>query len=302
MRHIYIIILLLPVFLYGQKTAQWETKFYFEDAVGNRDTITVGYDEDANNTYNPDFGEVDIKDALWDSVFEVRAGHDEAGIIPDVILSKRIIGRGYEKSPHFNDCYYGGGVIRIFTKVKYLPLTITWDSVDFSSGCHDGDFLAPHAYHEIIDNQWFIGNSGEVAPYYCLSQQANSVLDSVGTEYHLNAQLTIKNADNTLDTLYPLNLYTFPIGHEASPCRDYVAVEEISPDHTDIKVYPNPGQTTVYLGYTDRLRWELTDTQGKKIAIGSDPWLEIGELPQGVYFLNIHISDRVITKKVVKVD
>ena len=301
MRHIYIFIFLVPILLYGQKTAQWETKFYFEDAAGNRDTITVGYDLDANNTYNPDFGELDIRDVLWDSVFEVRAGHREAGVIPDVILSKKIIGRNRWEFPDYN-CFYGGGVIRIFVKVKYLPLTITWDSTYFNNECHGGDYLAPHAYYDILYNQWFIGNSGEVAPYYCLSKQTNSVLDSVGTEYHLNAQLTIKNADNTLDTLYPLNLYTFPIGHEASPCRDYVAVEEISPDHTDIKVYPNPGQTTVYIGYTDRLRWELTDTQGKKLAIGSDPWLEIGELPQGVYFLNIQIRDRVITKKVVKVD
>ncbi len=297
MRHIYIFIFLVPVLLQGQKIAQWETKFYFEDAAGNRDTITVGYDDEANYKYNPDFGEVDIKDALWDSVFEVRAGHQEAGVLLDEILSKKIIGNIEKLTP----CGLPER-IRMFVRIKHLPLTITWDSTDFNNECHGGGFFAPHYYHEIIYNQWFIGNSGEVAPYYCLSQQSACVLDSVGTEYHLNAQLTIKNADNTLDTLYPLNLYTFPIGHEASPCRDYVAVEEISPDHTDIKVYPNPGQTTVYIGYTDRLRWELTDTQGKKLAIGSDPWLEIGELPQGVYFLNIQIRDRVITKKVVKVD
>lgn len=40
-----------------------------------------------------------------------------------------------------NDCYYGGGVIRVFIKVKYLPLAITWDSSDINNGCHDGDFL-----------------------------------------------------------------------------------------------------------------------------------------------------------------
>ncbi len=301
MRYIYIFIFLVPILLQGQKTAQWETKFYFEDAAGNRDTITVGYDLDANFTYNPDFGEVDIKDVPWDSVFEVRAGQKDAGVIHDVILSKKIINRSF-KSRYDIGCDYGGEVIRIFVKAKYLPLTITWDSLYFSTVCHNGSYLAPHYLTEIIYNQWFIGNSGEVAPYYCLSQQSACVLDSVGNKYYLNAQLTIKNADNTLDTLYPLNLYTFPIGHEASPCKGSVDVKDVSPDHTDIKVYPNPGQTTVYIGYTDRLRWELTDTQGKKIAIGSDPWLEIGELPQGVYFLNIHISDRVITKKVVKAD
>lgn len=111
--------------LHGQKTAGWEIKFYFEDVVGNRDTIIVGYDRDANYTYNPDFGEVDIKDVPWDSVFEERAGHPESSIEPDAILSKKIIGHGEEKSPYYDNCFSGSFVIRIFAKVKYLPLTIT---------------------------------------------------------------------------------------------------------------------------------------------------------------------------------
>jgi hypothetical protein len=305
MKHIYIIILLLPALLYGQKTAQWETKFYFEDAAGNRDTITVGYDDEANYKYNPDFGEVDIKDVPWDSVFEVRAGHGDAGVHLEEVLSKKIIGGIKKQNPDSDGCR-PSELLRMFVRVKHLPLTITWDSTNYNNVCHDGNYIAPHDLDGIFSNLWFTDTIGfpVLPPYFCLSSQSAYVLNSIRNELYdwFNAYIVVENADGTLDSLYALNLHPPAKNHPSTPCKSTVAVEEISPDHTDIKVYPNPGQTTVYLGYTDRLRWELTDTQGKKIAIGSDPWLEIGELPQGVYFLNIHISDRVITKKVVKSD
>ena len=62
---------ILPFCLYGQQAAFFETTIYFEDAVGNIDSVVVGMDEEANFEYNPQFGEADIE-APWDSVFEVR--------------------------------------------------------------------------------------------------------------------------------------------------------------------------------------------------------------------------------------
>ncbi|GAB4497385.1 MAG: hypothetical protein OHK0019_30910 [Saprospiraceae bacterium] len=55
----------------------FEMLIYFEDAIGNKDTVIVGYDPDAN-TYdvNPQFGEVWL-DTPFDSVFEVRVSHSD---------------------------------------------------------------------------------------------------------------------------------------------------------------------------------------------------------------------------------
>jgi hypothetical protein len=67
-----------------------QTTFYFEDAVGNRDTIVVGADRASNEEYNPQFGELDLPGS-FDSVFEVRATH-KIGFNwgqPPYILSKK---------------------------------------------------------------------------------------------------------------------------------------------------------------------------------------------------------------------
>jgi hypothetical protein len=56
------------------QTPMYQADFYFQDAIGNRDTITIGYDTTANGEYNPQFGEINLSQP-FDSVFEVRATH-----------------------------------------------------------------------------------------------------------------------------------------------------------------------------------------------------------------------------------
>jgi len=55
--------------------AQEEFSFelYFEDAVGNRDTLVLGYDENATDTIDSGFLEIDISGSIWNNTFEVRA-------------------------------------------------------------------------------------------------------------------------------------------------------------------------------------------------------------------------------------
>ncbi|MCB0375492.1 MAG: hypothetical protein KDD04_06205, partial [Sinomicrobium sp.] len=57
---------------HSQQTAQFETTLYFEDAVGNRDSVIVGYDTLATHDIDPEFGEQELV-SPFDSVFEVRA-------------------------------------------------------------------------------------------------------------------------------------------------------------------------------------------------------------------------------------
>ena len=87
---------------------------------------------------------------------------------------------------------------------------------------------------------------------------------------------------------------------EFSPCQKPVSVQDVQEDDVGLKVYPNPAQTMVYIESQDRLRWTLTDIQGKQRLTGIDPWLDISELQEGIYFLSIFIGNRIITKKIVK--
>ncbi len=46
---------------------------YFEDALGNRDTVFLGYDPNGSrDVILPEFGELDIAHIPFDSVFDVR--------------------------------------------------------------------------------------------------------------------------------------------------------------------------------------------------------------------------------------
>src|SRR5690606_28427272 len=125
----YIIMMIIPMSIYGQKTAQWETKFYFEDAIGNRDSLTIGYDTTANVVYNPEFGEENIRDVPWDSVFEVRAGRYESDRNLNLPLSKTLVAKLFIYNSI--SCYLPESPIRMFVKIKHLPVTITWDSTHY---------------------------------------------------------------------------------------------------------------------------------------------------------------------------
>ena len=75
----HLIFLCAFAFTWFEATAQLQTPafimpFWFEDAVGNKDTIWVGADNNATsgNNFDMQFGEVPIY-SPFDSVFEVRA-------------------------------------------------------------------------------------------------------------------------------------------------------------------------------------------------------------------------------------
>ena len=290
--------------IYGQKTAQWETKFYFEDAIGNRDSLTIGYDTTANVVYNPEFGEENIRDVPWDSAFEVRAGRQESDRNPNLPLSKTLIAKLFTDMS--DDCYYfPESPVRMFVKIKHLPVTITWDSTHHQVQCYDGSYLAPHELQSIFLNWWFSDTLswGPKPPEFaCLSNQSSYVLHSFTetTKTWVNYLLD-QRPGGTVDTIFAVNFYGWlPKTHEFSPCGKKVSVQDAQEEDVGLKVYPNPAQTMVYIESQDRLRWTLTDIQGKQRLTGIDPWLDISELQEGIYFLSIFIGNRIITKKIVK--
>jgi len=57
--------------LYAQNTPYFDMVLYFEDAVGNRDSVSFGYDQDASSNLDIEWGEEEIT-APFDAIFEVR--------------------------------------------------------------------------------------------------------------------------------------------------------------------------------------------------------------------------------------
>jgi hypothetical protein len=72
MKKLLLILFLLPMYLTAQE--EFSFQLYFEDAVGNRDTLTLGYDLNASNQIDASFGEVNILSQPWANVLDVRIG------------------------------------------------------------------------------------------------------------------------------------------------------------------------------------------------------------------------------------
>ena len=157
-----IVCCLLPFCLYSQQTAFFETTIYFEDAVGNVDSLVVGMDEDANFEYNPQFGEADI-DAPWDSIFEVRAAHTLPIGNDDLVMSKKIVASTEGGiHPTLNCILLAESIGGLYYYAKHLPITVRWDRGAFANSfCRVGSVLSLNNAPETVET-WWINLEGKV--------------------------------------------------------------------------------------------------------------------------------------------
>jgi len=126
----------------AQTTPWFSITLHVEDAVGNRDSVVVGWHPDVSGLeLDPAFGEV-LLDSPFDSVLEVRATKGIGGLASQ-LLSKRIIGKAYTVPNNPNSCFHGD--VAIFIHARHQPVRVFWDRSLYSTdNCHVGAFLANH--------------------------------------------------------------------------------------------------------------------------------------------------------------
>src|SRR5690554_936883 len=73
-KKLFLLFFLITGGLFGQQTPEFEFELYFEDAAGNKDTITLGYDENATDSVDIAFGEANLAGQLWGEDLDVRIG------------------------------------------------------------------------------------------------------------------------------------------------------------------------------------------------------------------------------------
>ncbi len=298
-----ILLLLLPLFGVSQKTAFFETTIYFEDAIGNKDSLVVGHDENANSDYNPDFGEIHIT-APWDSVFEVRGTHffDWYSIDDNLLLSKKIIGSGERGITQGYDCLSFNTPIVIFANVKNLPLKISWDQGAFSSSfCRNRSTITPHVL-PMITEYWY--DSLEENIDYCCMAESNSVdfytfRVNDGFGFHLIDQIE----NNTVDTMMALLLNFRFQNASDSPCTAVVSTDEIDSSSSDIDIFPNPSHNEINIKGNKFSNWYILDQESKLIMKGNNSSINIKKLKKGIYYISLFDDNRQLlkTKKIVKI-
>lgn len=290
--------LFIPYAALCQQTAFFETKLYFEDAAGNKDSLIVGHDEGANHKFNPQFGEIDIT-APWDSVFEVRAGHyldfNQTG---EMVLSKKIIGStegGFHPLYH---CLWVTESAVLLVYAKHLPVTVSWKIDDFKgSFCRIGSTLTPHILPKVTE--FWHEDPEALKLSACMAE-----VDSFTTQIFDHGQFGFYRIDEVegigTDTVFAFLLnFRFQNAIE-SPCTATIVSTDTQVDYPESSIYPNPTNGILRIAIADGANYKICNPLGQVIYEGNAAQVDLSGWESGLYFLSIQKGHFIETKTIVK--
>ena len=269
--------------LLAQSVPRFQMPLYFEDAVGNRDTIIVGYDENASfDTLNPQFGESAI-DLPFDSIFEVRAVHNDDH---NFVTSKKII-ENFETGQ--GDSCGASAAVKIFIQAKYLPITVRYDTALVNSSyCHQNMILSPDWFIFLLQYWW------DAREYYCMTH-TDMVVDT----------FTHPGAANPGDFWLTQPFEVQGQGEKEIPgyfwvipyfgiCQNQVSTEAPVTTVPFMTLMPNPVSNLLQIVWPEVFsgRLEVFGSAGNRILLrqalhqSKTTEIDVSQLPGGLYFLS----------------
>lgn len=272
-----------PDFLLAQQMPHFLTTLYFEDAVGNRDSIEFGFHDEATEAMDSEFGEYEVFQP-FDSIFEVRGG--TPGFIHRHELTKRLISGTSEV---INDTCWGGSGGYLYVHAIHQPVKVWWHQNTFLSDiCFRGAFIANHH----LD-----GIAGPISPedipplFYCMADVDTAYFDLtaevlLSNIHHIEIEQEVEGLG--LTTIYGLRLAVTPVW-AYTPC--FWVTNTRTPASHDVRVFPNPtsGELTLDLpaGQLPR-QLVIREMTGQLVSTPSVMGREVdtSTLPPGMYLLS----------------
>ena len=259
---------------------RFQMSLYFEDAVGNRDTIVVGYDESASfNQLNPQFGE-HLLATPFDSVFEVRAAH---AIAPPHALSKKIVVQ-YENS--IGDTCFSSAAAEIFVHAKYQPITVSYDTALVNSSlCHRNMILSPDRFIFLMEYWW------DAREYHCMTH-TNMIVDTFPKAYLSGDALSRPfEVEGQGEVAVPGYFWMIP---RFGICQYLVDTEVPALLPLSLTLSPNPVNSTLRVDWPEDFsgQVEVFGSAGGRVLLrqtmqrAEQAEIDVGRLPDGLYFLS----------------
>jgi hypothetical protein len=275
-----------PVFSFAQITPLFEAPLYFEDSIGNRDTIMMGYDTSASSqNLNPQFGEVLIS-APFDSIFEVRVLHSDDS---QERTSKKVIG-DYEVIQGLTCGVSSVGRIVIHT--KYPPIKMTYDSTLFpvGNGTCKNYVLSPEWNIHFLPHWW------DVCDYYCLGSSSLYVDDFVvpppasGCWNRLFLEKEVEGQGFKMLPGFFLEIFN------EGPCTDTSLISKIKEPISGFgTLTPNPVSShfSIQMPSEGSFNAWVVDVTGKEVVCpyeisGNRAQFDVSGLSQGIYFVSLN--------------
>jgi hypothetical protein len=275
------LLLLLSQLAIGQ---EFSFKIYFEDAIGNKDTLEFGYDINGTGTIDSIFGEINIIGTPLDSVFDVRISDAFWNNGNGTFQTKKQIVKN-------TNCVYFS-LITIDFKCNNWPVTATWENSLFNDTCRNGS-----VFTSINPGGWWDTGS----PSDLLRAELLNTNQVVFSSNYIAGQFDENYAyiNNQNDTI---SVFWQAFGDSSILI---VGIEELNNNY-DIKIYPNPtiNTTTIHFNNQDL---SIEDIKVLNINGESQPIsvsgknIDLTKIPNGLYFVQLTISNgKTIVKKIIK--
>lgn len=216
---------------------------YITDAIGNKDTLTLGWMDRPSKDLIQDIGEENIMDQPWDTVLEARiANRIDYFREPPRFHSKVYYANvALYDSPGVRRCPHSFGVPTIIIYAKYLPVEITWDSTFFyEDNCLRWVSLSNHdiwTEYSPFDSQAWEGFGADSLDNICMAEYSSYTTDLTPIRYGFSSftyEYTFENGDTvTLGALAVVqdNIYS---------CDLPPIVNTVELPSSTISIYPNP--------------------------------------------------------------
>ena len=174
MKNLIFLLLFFP--LIGLSQPEFSFDLYFEDALGNRDTITLGYDPQATDGIDELFGEENIISHPWNNDLDVRIALGNfppyGGSVPVFVASQQT--KKQISFPYCESNYYNSYKFVIQMKNAVFPVKLTWYTERLNSLCTASNFVTdwfPGCWFDcqIMGNEqepWFFLNSDSLILEY----------------------------------------------------------------------------------------------------------------------------------------
>lgn len=268
---LYILFILLTFQGFSQSlTPEFEFELYFEDAAGNKDTLIIGYDENATDSIDTSFGEINLINQPWSSDnFEVLIAYH--GVNYDVKSKKMIIKKPCLKN--WQDIINRTLFIQI--KNAEFPIQLSLNTNLLENNCLNGSFLAVDD-----DPRWWA--------YSFLHQSA--VLEEPN---YLN-QYQDPTDDKTIS-------YYWLILADSSQQSYILSIDDFD-NNPNLKVFPNPfdDEFTITSEYSVS-NIQLSNLQGEAIQYERNGNTIVPlNISRGLYFLSFEIQGEIYTYKILK--
>ena len=267
------------------KGQEFSFPMYFEDAIGNKDTLIFGYDINGTDTIDPIFEEVNIIDIPLNSVFDIRITNEWYNRfyqdIPGTFHTKKQIISGF--------CG-GSSIITIDFKCENWPVTASWDNTVFEDTCRNGS-----VFTSINPGGWWDTGSPSDLLLYALVNTGQVTFTSNNSEYSDNWFEYINNQDDTIPVFW------LAFGDSTLLVMD---IDEMKQDDL-VRIFPNPAKNTVIIqglksDYIIKSVMVYDLSVKKQDIIFIDDNISVGHLKKGVYLLKIEFTNgHILSRKII---